>query len=234
MESWGGHMRLHTPPICHHVVPGICPMRVTWISSATNSCSPVHLWYEHPALPTVPPPTNEVDHVVVEDHGVIGPCPRHPTHLAPRLLLWAEFKEGVQDLVLVEPLPVVETAGHKNPLSPLHSRMLASTSSRQPCTHAPSVRLCAVTGEKKERLGDDDSFLSSVNAIVSAHHSTETSSSRAAVSLQPPMAYSFPPHSVSENRHLSRTIVPEISCNQPQCEQTTSSSGVRSISIHVL
>ena len=127
-------------------------MRVTWISSATNPCSPVHLWYEHPALSTVPPTANEVDHVVVEDHRVVGPRPRHPAHLPPRLLLWAELKEGVEDLVLIEALPVVETAGHENPLSSLDGSVLASTSSRQPSTNAPAVCFCAVTGDEEEKL----------------------------------------------------------------------------------
>ena len=78
---------------------------------------------------------------------MVGPRSRHPAHLAPGFLLRAELKEGVEDLVLVEPLPVVESPGHEDPLPSLHRRVLAPASTWQPGTHAPRVGLCVVPGE---------------------------------------------------------------------------------------
>ena len=119
--------------------------------SAENSLphAPVHLCNEHSALAAVSPPADEVDHVVVEDHGVVRPRPRHPAHLPPSLLLRAELEEGVEDLVVVETLPVVKTSGDEDPFSSLHRCVLTSTSSRQPWAHAPGVRLSAVAEDNE-------------------------------------------------------------------------------------
>ena len=130
---------------------------MSYLEAVVNSClcsdslphAPVHLCNEHSALAAVSPPADEVDHVVVEDHGVVRPRPRHPAHLPPSLLLRAELEEGVEDLVVVETLPVVKTSGDEDPLSSLHRRVLTSTSSRQPWTHAPGVRLGAVAKNKE-------------------------------------------------------------------------------------
>merc|ERR1719270_2070153 len=88
-------LSLHTPSVSNHVVP-------------------VHLCNEHSALAAVSPPADEVDHVVVEDHGVVRPRPRHPAPPPPSLLLRAKLEEGVEDLVVVETLPVVETSGNED------------------------------------------------------------------------------------------------------------------------
>ena len=130
---------------------------MSYLEAFVNPCfwsellphAPVHLCNEHSALAAVSPPADEVDHVVVEDHGVVRPRPRHPAHLPPSLLLRAELEEGVEDLVVVETLPVVKTSGDEDPFSSLHRRVLTSTSSRQPWAHAPGVRLSAVAEDNE-------------------------------------------------------------------------------------